>query len=38
HIALLMNTRPRQTLGWKTPSEAMEAEIAAFKSSVALES
>ncbi|WAT16479.1 IS30 family transposase [Xanthomonas fragariae] len=38
HIALLMNTRPRQTLGWKTPSEAMEAEIAAFKSCVALES
>ncbi|RBB72871.1 IS30 family transposase, partial [Xanthomonas oryzae pv. oryzae] len=38
HIALLMNTRPRQTLGWKTPSEAMEEEIAALKSRVALES
>ncbi|AUI92451.1 IS30 family transposase [Xanthomonas oryzae pv. oryzae] len=38
HIALLMNTRPRQTLGWKTPSEAMEEEIAALKSCVALES
>ncbi|MFC6840034.1 IS30 family transposase [Xanthomonas theicola] len=38
HIALLMNTRPRQTLGWKTPSEAMEADIAAFKSRVALDS
>ncbi|OWB25704.1 IS30 family transposase, partial [Xanthomonas oryzae] len=38
HIALLMNTRPRQTLGWKTPSEAMEEDIAALKSRVALES
>lgn len=38
HIALLMNTRPRKTLGWKTPSEAMEEELATFKSRVALES
>ncbi|QHG88105.1 IS30 family transposase [Xanthomonas cucurbitae] len=38
HIALLMNTRPRKTLGWKTPSEAMEEELAIFKSRVALES
>lgn len=37
HIALLMNFRLRQTFGWKTPSEAMEIEIAAFKSRVALE-
>ncbi|MFA0925302.1 IS30 family transposase, partial [Xanthomonas fragariae] len=38
HIALLMNTRPREMLGWKTPSEAMEHELATFKSRVALES
>ncbi|MFC7519542.1 IS30 family transposase [Xanthomonas populi] len=38
HIAPLINPRPRQTLGGKTPSEAMEAEIAAFKSGVALDS
>ena len=36
-IAALMNNRPRKTLGWRTPAEAMADEIAAFKSSVALE-
>lgn len=38
HVAMLMNTRPRQTLGWKTPAEAMNAEIADFRSRVALAS
>jgi IS30 family transposase len=32
-----MNNRPRKTLGWRTPAEAMAEEIAAFKSIVALE-
>jgi|AntAceMinimDraft_8_1070364.scaffolds.fasta_scaffold40319_1 IS30 family transposase len=36
-IAALMNNRPRKTLGWRTPAEAMADEIAAFKSTVALE-
>jgi IS30 family transposase len=33
-----MNGRPRKTLGWATPQEAMEKEIAEFKSRVALDS
>jgi IS30 family transposase len=36
-IANLMNNRPRKTLGWRTPAEAMADEIAAFKSTVALD-
>jgi IS30 family transposase len=36
-IAALMNNRPRKTLGWRTPAEAMADEIAAFKSTVALD-
>ena len=36
-VANLMNNRPRKTLGWKTPAEAMADEIAAFKSTVALD-
>lgn len=35
-VAALMNNRPRKTLGWRTPAEAMADEIAAFKSTVAL--
>jgi IS30 family transposase len=38
HVAALMNGRPRKTLGWATPLEAMEKEIAEFKSRVALDS
>jgi len=38
HVAMLVNTRPRQTLGWKTPAEAMDKEIAEFRSRVALAS
>ncbi len=37
-IARLLNGRPRQTLGWNTPEEAMAREIAAFSQSVALDS
>jgi IS30 family transposase len=33
-LAALMNNRPRKTLGWRTPAEAMADEIAAFKSTV----
>ena len=37
-IARLMNARPRQTLGWRTPDECMADEIAAFSKRVALDS
>lgn len=36
-VARLMNQRPRKTLGWKTPEEAMGTELAAFKSIGTLE-
>jgi IS30 family transposase len=36
-VANLMNNRPRKTLGWRTPAEAMADEIVAFKSTVALD-
>ena len=36
-VAAMMNNRPRKTLGWRTPNEAMADEIAAFKSTVALD-
>jgi len=35
-IAALMNNRPRKTLGWRTPAEAMAEDLAAFRSTVAL--
>jgi len=35
-VARLMNQRPRKTLGWKTPEEAMAEELAALRSNVAL--
>jgi len=38
NVADLMNARPRQTLGWKTPNQALEEEFAKFNSSVALAS
>jgi IS30 family transposase len=34
----MMNHRPRKTLGWRTPAEAMAEELAAIKSNVALQS
>ena len=36
-VAALINPRPRKTLGWRTPAEAMADEIAAFRSNVALD-
>lgn len=36
NVADLMNARPRQTLGWKTPKQVLEEELARFNSSVAL--
>jgi len=35
-VAALMNNRPRKTLGWKTPAEAMAEEMAAFDEAFAL--
>jgi len=37
-VAKLMNGRPRQTLGWMTPAEMMDKEIAAHAQCVALDS
>jgi IS30 family transposase len=36
-VANLINNRPKKTLGWRTPTEAIADEIAAFKSTVALD-
>ena len=36
-VAALMSNRPRKTLGWRAPAEAMADKIAAFKSTVALD-
>ena len=37
HIVKLMNERPRKTLGWKTPAEAIAEELAPFTQSVAVD-
>jgi|GEM_PF-3630451 len=34
----MMNARPRQQLGWKTPHQALEKEVARFNAPVALTS
>lgn len=36
HIAWLMNNRPRKTLGWKTPAQALAEEVAKAAASVAV--
>ncbi|WP_232207668.1 IS30 family transposase, partial [Pseudoxanthomonas sp. J35] len=37
-IARLLNGRPRQTLGWRTPEQALAEEIQLFRNRVALDS
>jgi IS30 family transposase len=36
-VVALMNNRPREAPGWRTPAEGMANKIAAFRSTVALE-